>query len=86
MLIARDAPQKHFFIKSQADCSEITVHVAPQTTPQNRPCKPPFNMTIAFFNLLSTTDNRLNVQQQVMEKCISFKSVSTLHKFKSSSQ
>ena len=58
MLIARDALQKLFFIKSQADCSEITAHVAPQTTPQNRPCKPPLNMTIAFFNLLSTTDNR----------------------------
>lgn len=58
MLVARDALQKHFFIKSQADCSEITAHVAPQPTPENRACKPPLNMKIAFFNLLSITDNR----------------------------
>lgn len=86
VVIAKDALPKHFFIKSLADCSEITAHAAPQTTPQNRPGKPLLSMTIAFFNLLSTTDNSLNVQRQVMEKCLSFKSVSTLYKFKSSSQ
>lgn len=48
MLIAKDALQKHFFIKSQADCGEITAHVAPQTTPQNRPCKPPLNILTCF--------------------------------------